>query len=234
MEGRRLRERLPDAVKDAVCEKRAALWPRQPRHATAAPEWPVRLFVRFKKRKSTMLFTTLWTPLASLSLARNTPARSINGQTRANPWPCSRRLVAALLLPILAAGAAAQSHEVERGGVVLRSSTVASDRISPEAAKQHGVNQSPDRAILNVVVLTSQPGSPATLPALVSASTRSLAGERTVIEMREVRANDRVSYIGTYVFAPREVLDFEVTAQPTGGASQEPLTLKYQERMWAR
>ena len=135
-----------------------------------------------------------------------------------------------------AAGASvsAQSHEVERGGLVLRSSTVASDRISPEAARSYGINQSPDRAVLNVVLLTTQPGTPATLPALVSASMRSLTGRVTVIEMREVRENDRVSYMGTYVFAPREVLDFEVTAQPTGVTPQEPLTLKYRERMWAR
>jgi len=147
---------------------------------------------------------------------------------------CARQLVAGFLLSALAASVSAQSHEVERGGVVLRSSSVASDRISPETARLHGIDQSSDRAILNVVLLTTQAGAQATLPALVTASSRSLTGENTVIEMREVRANDRVSYMGTYAFEPREVLDFEVTAQPTGSTQQEPMTLRYRERMWAR
>jgi hypothetical protein len=181
-----------------------------------------------------MPFTSVSTTLTASYSARDTAARSSDGQTQAKTRSCSRQLVAGLLLSALTAGAWAQSHEVERGGVVLRSSSVASDRISPETAKLHGINQSPDRAVINVVLLSDQPGMQKTLPALVSASTRSLSGDRTPIEMREMRANDRVSYIGSYVFSHREVLDFEVTAQPMGAPSQEPLTLRYQERMWAR
>jgi hypothetical protein len=181
-----------------------------------------------------MPFTFVSTILTASSSARNTAARSSDGQTQAKTRSCSRQLIAGLLLSALTAGAWAQSHEVERGGVVLRSSSVASDRISPETARLHGINQSPDRAVINVVLLTDKPGMPATLPALVSVSTRSLSGDRTPIEMREVRANDRVSYMGSYVFSHREVLDFEVTAQPMGAPSQEPLTLRYRERMWAR
>ena len=128
----------------------------------------------------------------------------------------------------------AQREEVERGGEVQRSSSVASDSISTESARLYGINCSPDRAVINVVLLTDQPGMQKTLPALVSVSTRSLSGDNTAIEMREVRANDRVSYMGSYVFSPREVFDFEVTAQPTVTPSQEPLTLRYRERMWAR
>jgi hypothetical protein len=181
-----------------------------------------------------MPFTSVLTTLTASFSARGTAARSDDGQTQAKTQSCSRQLVAGLLLSALAASAWAQSHEVERGGVVLRSSSVASDRISPEIARLYGINQSPDRAVINVVLLTDQPGMEKTLPALVSVSTRSLSGDNTAIEMREVRVNDRVSYMGSYVFSPREVLDFEVTAQPTGTPSQEPLTLRYRERMWAR
>lgn len=181
-----------------------------------------------------MQFTSLSAARSVTLSAHRAAALGGNGKARATTRSCARQLVAGLFLCAVAAGAGAQSHEVERGGMVLRSSTVASERISPEAARLHGIDQSPDRAILNVVLLSTEPGAPATLPALVWASTRSLTGEQSVIEMREVRANDRVSYMGTYMFQPREVLDFEVTAQPTGGTPQEPLTLRYRERMWAR
>lgn len=162
---------------------------------------------------------------APVSAAR---ARGQTGFVRAG------RRVGALLLCALSAGVSAQSHEVRREGVVLRSSTVASDRIDAATARLHGIEPSPDRAVLNVVVLSAKAGDQATLPAQVSASTRNLAGVRHDIEMREVRENDRVSYIGSYSFVPREVLDFEITARPTGATRQKPVTLKYRDRMWAR
>lgn len=160
--------------------------------------------------------------------------RCSGSHTQMKPRSCFRQRVAGCLLSAVAAGVSAQSHEVERGGVVLRSSSVASDRIDATTARLHGIEPSPDRAVLNVVLLTTQPNNPPTLPAQVSASSINMAGVRNVIEMREVRENDRVSYMGSYAFAPREVLDFEVTALPTGTDQRAPLTLRYRERMWTR
>lgn len=143
-------------------------------------------------------------------------------------------LALALALSMLAPSASAQAHQVQRGDLVLRSSSVASDRIDATTAKRHGIEPSPRRAVLNVVVLSAGHGGRKTFPAQVSASTRSLAGVRQEIEMREVRENDRVSYVGSYQFAPREVLDFEIRAVPTASDRQSPLTLRYRERMWSR
>jgi hypothetical protein len=52
--------------------------------------------------------------------------------------------------------------------------------------------------------------------------------------MKEVRTKDRVSYMGTYDFLPREVVDFEVVATPLRPEKSRPLSLKYRDRMWAR
>ena len=139
-----------------------------------------------------------------------------------------------LLLAVSASWAAAQSHEVRVGDIVLRSSTVASDRIDPATASRHGIEPSPHRGVLNVVVLSDEGKAQKTLLAKVSAFTRNLAGVRTDIDLREVKENDRVSYMGTYEFAPREVLDFRIEARPAGIQMKEPLTLEYRERMWAR
>lgn len=161
--------------------------------------------------------------------------RSDSSRRAGLPPAAGRRgLVVGLLLSALALGASAQSQEIQRGNVVLRSSTLASDRIDPGTARLHGIEPSPTRAVLNVVLLRAGKGVRETLLGKVSASTRNLAGVQNDIEMREVRENDRISYIGTYPFAPREVLDFEVTARPEGAGDAEPLTLRYRERMWAR
>lgn len=123
---------------------------------------------------------------------------------------------------------------MRHGDVLLRSSTVASDGIDAATASRHGIDPSPHRGVLNVVVLSEDRGGRKTLPAKVAASTRNLAGVRSDIDMREVRENDRVSYLGTYEFAPREVLDFKIEAWPAGSRAEQPLTLAYRERMWAR
>jgi hydrogenase maturation factor len=142
-------------------------------------------------------------------------------------------LVSAIALST-ASLAAAQAHEVRQGPYVLRSTTVASDRIDADTAKRHGIQPSPGRAVLNVVLLKNvQQEGQTTVPAQVKAISRNLAGVRNEIELQEVRENGRVSYLGSYEFLPREVFDFHVTAQPEG-KGEPTLSLAYRERMWSR
>lgn len=134
-----------------------------------------------------------------------------------------------LCLPHLAH---AQAHEARRGELVLRSSTVASDRIDPATAAKHGIEPASDRGVLNVVLLRRGDTGERTLPASVSVSMQNLAGVRQDVPMWEVRENGWVSYIGSYSFLPREVVDFEVRASPAGGGPT--LSVKFRERMWKR
>lgn len=138
----------------------------------------------------------------------------------------SRALV--LVLMVLPGTALAQAHEKQIGAFTLRSSTVGSESLSPQSAREHGIERSPRRAILNVTV--TKDGQ--TIPARVSAVGRSLTGKNRDIGMRETIANNYVSYTGSYEFTHGEVIDFTVTATPRG--SETPLTLTYRERMWAR
>ncbi|MEO8654933.1 MAG: DUF4426 domain-containing protein [Ramlibacter sp.] len=139
------------------------------------------------------------------------------------------RVVQAMLLAGIACGAAAQPREVTRGDLVLRSSTVSSERIDPATASRHGIEPSPNRAVLNVVVLRGRKRE--TIPADVTAASRSLTGVRRRIDLKEVRENGRVSYVGSYEFLPKEVLDIEITAKPLRPDQSRPLKLSYRERM---
>jgi hypothetical protein len=141
-------------------------------------------------------------------------------------------LIVAFLLSLVAAAAAAQPREVRRGDLVLRSSTASSERIDPETASRHGIDPAPNRAVLNVVLMRGK--NRQTIPAEVTASSRNLAGVRRKIDMLEVRENERVSYIGTYEFLPREVVDINIRAKPLRPVKSRPLTLRYRERMWQR
>lgn len=143
-------------------------------------------------------------------------------------WLASR-FVLAMLLAGMALAAAAQPREVSRGDLVLRSSAVASERIDPAAAARHGIEPSPTRAVLDVVLLRGPQRE--TIAAQITASSRNLAGVRRQIDLKEVRENERVSYVGSYEFLPKEAIEIEITATPLRPEQSRPLKLSYRERM---
>lgn len=140
----------------------------------------------------------------------------------------ARRLLAtAWLVPALAF---AQSHQMRQGDFTLRSDTVPSTAIAPGPAERNGIEQGRRQAILNVVVLRGHGRGRRPVSADVQAHARDLAGMRRAIAMHASKtANGDVSYVGTYSYAPREVLDMVVTATPDG--SSRPLSLTYRARM---
>lgn len=142
------------------------------------------------------------------------------------------RLIAALALAACAASSQAQVHETRQGDHLLRSSTVASDLLDPVTAQQNGIEPVVSRAVLNVLVLKRSGAADIPVRATVTASMQDLAGMRSDIRLREVTDNGQVSYLGTYDFLPREVIDFEITALPEGGQPGSMLKLSYRARMW--
>lgn len=149
------------------------------------------------------------------------------------PQYTASRTAGALLLSFafLAPGMArAQPHEVQRDSYTLRSSTVVSTALSPSTAREHGIDRSPSRAVLNAVVLAGPGGTQPTTAADLAATVRSLTGVERKVEMKPARAaNGDISYVGTYEFAPREVLQFELRARPMGSTTE--LSMSYSERM---
>jgi hypothetical protein len=141
---------------------------------------------------------------------------------------CMLALLAAVATPVLA-----QVHEVRQGQYVVRTSTVVSTQIDAASASRHGIEPASDRAVLNVVVLGPGKGTQDSrnMPARVAVTMRRPTGNVEPVEMREVRENNMVNYLGTYQFAPREIIHFEVHAQPQG--STEDIKLVYSDRMWA-
>lgn len=142
------------------------------------------------------------------------------------------RLIAALALAACAVSSQAQVHEIRQGDHLLRSSTVASNSLDPATAEHHGIEPAANRAVLNVLVLRRSGKVDTPVTATVTAFIHDLAGVRHDISMREVRENGGISYMGTYDFLPREVIDFKVTALPDGAQPGRMLKLSYRERMW--
>lgn len=125
--------------------------------------------------------------------------------------------------------AQAQPHAVQHGAFTLRSSVVNSETIDEETARQHGITPGEHTAVLNVVVLRDIDGAQWPIAANVSATRTTLAGVRRDVALRQVEAQGRVSYLGSFDFVPREVLDFNVTARVDPASPL--LRLSFRERM---
>lgn len=139
-------------------------------------------------------------------------------------------LVCAALLGAIAS-AHAQVHQAHAGDYVLRSNVTRSTAIDESTARAHGIDPAPRRALLDVVVLRQSVGTQQPVAADVHVRAVTLAGMQREIAMHAARApNGDVSYVGTFDFASREVLDFRVRAVPNAAEGQ-PLTLEFRERM---
>lgn len=125
--------------------------------------------------------------------------------------------------------AQAQPHMAQEGAFTLRSTVVNSESIAEETARAQGITPGPQTAVLNVVVLKNVDGTQWPVEADVSVTRTTMAGVRRNIALQAVKAEGRVSYLGSFDVVPREVLDIEVTARVD--ADTPELRLNYRERM---
>ena len=125
--------------------------------------------------------------------------------------------------------AAAQAHVQESGEYVLRASTVSAENLPQAMREKYGISTDRNTAVLNITVQRKTGGAAHNVTARLEVSARNLAGLETSVDMREVVANDLVSYMGAYSFLPREVLDFRITAHPL--ENQQAITLEFRDRL---
>jgi hypothetical protein len=145
-------------------------------------------------------------------------------------WATACLLLAGLCA--VAPPASAQAHVQTQGDYVMRVSTVSAANLPSAMLQEYGISSSANTAVLNVTVQQQAVGGPRNVPAQVQVQARNLLGVETSVDMRNVVANDFVSYLGVYNFLPREVLDFYVSAHPEGAA--QPITLQFRDRLGQR
>lgn len=124
---------------------------------------------------------------------------------------------------------AAERHEVREGDLVLGSRLMASGELDPATAQRHDIPGGKNRAVLNVALVRTADGS--RLRAVVTASSRSAAGERQKILLREVDQKAGPSYMGSFEFTPGQELEFVVEARPAEQRGSKLLSLNFRERM---
>jgi hypothetical protein len=152
-------------------------------------------------------------------------------------WPAGVGVLFVLLLTGAPSPATAQDPlgEPQQGerridGYLVRWNSMVTGFLPQRAIEEHRLEPN-GHGVLNVVVLRDRDGAaaPRTVAAEVWVKVTDLLGQVTEIQMRPMRANERVSYLGTFDVEGRGPLRFELQVQPPG----EPVaTIDFQRRFF--
>lgn len=120
--------------------------------------------------------------------------------------------------------------EARVGDVTVRATTMPTLRLNAAMAQQYGV--APDaRSVLVVVGLRrGDAASETSLPGRIRARATDLLGSSQAIELREMRADGFIDYVGTASVSMPDTLRYEIDAQPQGGPA---LSLRFNRDYFA-
>ena len=131
-----------------------------------------------------------------------------------------RQLLATLWLALgtlaLAAGPVQAESFKDFGEYRVHYNAFTSDMLTPEVARNYGIQRSGYRAVLNITVQEKTPEGYVPVVADVDASATNLNAQLRKLDVREIREDQAIYYIADFEVASEEVLDFDVRVRPKG------------------
>ena len=110
------------------------------------------------------------------------------------------------------------------GDHVVHFSAQTTDQLPREVARAYQIQRSPERAMLNVSVIRKSDNAP--VSAEVSVKTRNLTQQLKNVNMREIKEQDAIYYIGETPVANRETLIFDIEVMPEGASAAAEMRFK--------
>jgi hypothetical protein len=132
----------------------------------------------------------------------------------------------ALILATNGAAHAAQGQRAETSGeYTVHYNALPTTVLGAEIARGYGIVRSATRGFVNIAVLRQQAGEATgtAVAARVEASVRNLSGQRSVIELREIRDQDAIYYFGEFATRGEDTLRFELQVTPEGSNRTIPV-----------
>ncbi len=130
-----------------------------------------------------------------------------------------RFAVLALLLFIFTiAPVQAQETAKQFGDYVLHYNAVNTDFLTPEIARNYGIQRSKNRVLLTVSVLKGDIGvAGQPVAADINAHATNLSDQTKKLNMKEVKDANAIYYIDTFSVTNEETVDIYITAKPKNG-----------------
>jgi hypothetical protein len=136
----------------------------------------------------------------------------------------SRAGLLALALALACSPLAAEQKQ-DFGDYQVHYSAQNSTDLSQDVARRHGIARDPRLAL---VMLTVQRAGGEPVAAAVSGEARNLLGQKQPLEMREVREDKSIYYLGLFAISHLETQSFDFTLRPEGSAQSYRLRFSQQ------
>ena len=140
---------------------------------------------------------------------------------------------AALFIAALGLISAAYAEQLLRfGDIEAHYVVLASTRIKPEIAEQHGIVRGHDRALVNIALRdTNIAGNAmaAAIPGRLSGTATNLLGQVTELRFREVREDEAIYYLAMLLHTDEEIFRFDSEIRIQG---QAPQHLRFQQKLY--
>jgi copper chaperone CopZ len=140
-------------------------------------------------------------------------------------------LKGAMLLLLITSYSAQAENSIDFGDYVVHYNAFTADTLSPQIAKAYDITRSKSRGVVNIAVLKKVPGTTGqSVTAKVAASAVNLTGQLKSFDLREIREDGAIYYIGEFRVTNQETLDFKVRLQPKG--SGKGLTARFRQQFF--
>lgn len=179
-------------------------------------------------RKAALRSTDLVTDAEELNMLSSTQTQPIASKPASFVAPRSLFTLLLLAALILAGPASAQQAETF-GNYEVHYNALNTNLLSPEVAQVYGIQRAGTRAMLSMTVLDAESGEP--VAATITAGAINLTGQRREIDIREIRDQDAIYYIGTFRIANEETLNFSVAVSPEGH-TDAPYQLTFRQQFF--
>lgn len=143
-------------------------------------------------------------------------------------WSLLKYSLTSLLVLSLCPISASAEQAMRAGDYVIHYNTLNTDILSPEVAREYGIQRSKSRAMLNVSVLRQDNNQ--AVAAQVNATSGMLTGHKQALKMREIREGDAIYYISDFPVAHRDTLMFNIRVRPEG--SQQTHTVEFEKQFF--
>lgn len=115
---------------------------------------------------------------------------------------------------------------------IVHYNAIGTHQLPPEVARAYGITRSQNRAMLNVTVMRrgGENELDTAIEGQIEASATNLNGQRRDIDMRLIREQDAMYYVGFVRVTNAETLDFRVNVVPEG--ADEPIEVAFRQQFF--
>ncbi|TGN38298.1 DUF4426 domain-containing protein [Marinobacter confluentis] len=133
-----------------------------------------------------------------------------------------RRFIVALSL--LAFTTISQAGSKDFGEYTVQWSVFPSTFLTPEIAKENGLNRSRSIGVVNIAIMTeNEDGGMSTVSGQVEGKALNDIQQARFLAFRRIQEGDSVYFIAEYQYSNAELMTFQITARPTGSKSDLPV-----------